>query len=63
MTQLETVKGITKYDYDNEGRLIAQTAPDGTVFRNEYDPVGNIIKSVNEKHFHKHHRQFQKHFP
>ncbi len=48
MTQVETVKGITKYDYDNEGRLIAQTAPDGTVFRNEYDPVGNIIKSVNE---------------
>jgi len=41
MTQLETAKGITKYDYDNEGRLIAQTAPDGTVFR-------NIIKSVNE---------------
>lgn len=37
-------KEIWKYEWDDDGRLIAVVRPDGVVWKYEYDPLGRRVQ-------------------
>jgi RHS repeat-associated protein len=40
-------RGTTQYEYDELGRLIAETSPMGETYRFEYSPAGKLLKITN----------------
>jgi RHS repeat-associated protein len=44
MTEKETPDGVTRYQWDSEGRLIRVARPDGKVITYEYDDLGRQIR-------------------
>ncbi|NGX55239.1 MAG: tRNA nuclease WapA, partial [Chlamydiae bacterium] len=46
ITESDACGNVTHFEYDDLGRVVATTHPDGAIERKEYDIFGNVIKEI-----------------